>query len=228
MTSTSKAQELAQRFYEVNDPTGWFEELYEGAKGDETAIPWANLEVNPNLASWIETNKLQNKLQGEEKTALVVGCGLGDDAEALSNLGFDVWGFDISPTAIAWCQKRFPNSVVNYLVDDLLNPTIINDQQFDFILESYTLQALPGEIRPQGIKTIAQLLPPGGRLLVICRGRNINQPALNLPYPLTKEELGYFAELGLRQIKFEDYIENIKDRKSSKQSVRRFRIEYTL
>ncbi|MCC5670705.1 class I SAM-dependent methyltransferase [Nostoc sp. CHAB 5784] len=38
--------------------------------------------------------------------ALVIGCGLGDDAEAIASLGFEVTAFDISPTAIAWCQER--------------------------------------------------------------------------------------------------------------------------
>jgi 2-polyprenyl-3-methyl-5-hydroxy-6-metoxy-1,4-benzoquinol methylase len=104
-------QDLAQTAYARNDPTGWFEELYRGAKGNESAIPWADLTVNPNLTSWIK----KRQLSGEGKTALVVGCGLGDDAEALAKLGFVVMGFDISPTAIAWCQQRFPDSPVNYL-----------------------------------------------------------------------------------------------------------------
>ena len=214
----SRVQELAQKSFARNDPTGWFEELYTAAVGDESAIPWAKLQVNPNLASWIE----KQEFRGRGKTALVVGCGLGDDAEALADLGCEVTAFDISPTAIAWCQQRFPDTEVNYLVDDLLQPSKISDRQFDFILESYTLQALPASVRPQGMKTIRQLLISGGTLLVICRGRNADEPANDLPYPLTKEELAHFEELGLKLVKFEDYIypEN--------SSIRRFRVEYTV
>ena len=212
----SRVQELAQKSYAEGDPTGWFEELYSGAQGDESAIPWAKSTVNANLASWIE----QHNLRGEG-TALVVGCGLGDDAEALAELGYKVTGFDISATAIAWCQKRFLNSEVDYLVDDLLQPQTIINNKYDFILESYTLQALPAEVRQQGMKTISQLLREQGTLLVICRGRDADEPAEELPYPLTKEELAYFEELGLKQVKFEDYIQP-KD-----SSIRRFRIEYT-
>ena len=209
---------MAAKYYDRNDPTGWFEELYNTAEGDETAIPWANLEVNPNLADWIESHNSQ----GNNKTALVVGCGLGDDAEALAKLGFEVVAFDIAPTAIAWCQKRFPNSAVNYLTDDLLHPHIISDRHYDFILESYTLQAIPASIRPQAMESIANLLAPGGRLLIICRGRDASQPATSLPFPLLKQELDYFQELGMSEVNFEDYL----DREST--PVRRFRIEYTL
>lgn len=215
-SDVSRVKILSDQSYQRNDPTGWFEELYREAGGDESAIPWARSTVNPNFASWID----EHKLQGRGKTALVVGCGLGDDAEALSELGFEVTGFDISPTAIAWCHQRFPNSEVNYLVDDLLQPTKIDKHKFDFILESYTLQALPSSVRPQGMRTVSKLVAPGGKLLVICRGRNVDEPAAELPFPLTKEELAYFEELGLKQIKFEDYF------KPGDNSVRRFRIEY--
>lgn len=211
----SRVQELAEKSYARNDPTGWFEELYVHASGDESAIPWAKLEVNPNLIGWLE----RRDVKGLGKTALVVGCGLGDDAEALAELGFEVTAFDISPTAIAWCRQRFADTKVNYIVDDLLHPALIAKNQYDFILESYTLQALPAAVRPQGMETIGQLLAPNGTLLVICRGRDADEPATSLPYPLTKEEISYF-ESNLQRVKLEDYIypEN--------STIRRFRIEY--
>ena len=214
----SLVQQLAKKSLENDDPTGWFEELYQTAEGDESAIPWADLQVNPNFDSWIKNRQLE----GRGKTALVVGCGLGDDAETLAQLGFAVVAFDISPTAISWCKKRFPNSQVNYLVDDLLQPDKILNRRFDFVLESYTLQALPARVRPQAMSAIVRLMAENGTLLVICRGRNSNEPAPEIPFPLTKEELNYFKKLGLEQIEMEDYIE------AKAIGVRRFRIEYRL
>lgn len=208
-----RIRQLAAEYLQENDPTGWFEELYFRANGNETAIPWADLAVNPNLAIWLE----RNRVSGTGKTALVVGCGLGDDAEALAAIGFAVTAFDIAPTAISWCKQRFSQSAVTYIVEDLLRPNLLLDRQFDFILESYTLQALPAEIRPQAIERIAKSIAPKGKLLVICRGKDASEPEGELPWPLTKEELNYFSKLGLKQVNFEDYLDI---------SVRRFRVEY--
>ena len=98
-----------EEHFKKQDPLGWFEAVYAEAKGDELAIPWANLTPNPFLMDWLNQNPMP-----AGKRALVVGCGLGDDAEELSRRGFSVTAFDISPTAIAWCMRRFPLSKVRY------------------------------------------------------------------------------------------------------------------
>ena len=210
----NRTKQLAQEFIEKGDPFGWFEQLYETADGDEKAVPWADMTVNPNLAEWLE-----RQITGTGKRAIVIGCGLGDDAEALAQLGFEVTAFDISPTAIAWCQKRFPNSAVTYQVADLFNVPTIWQGEFDFVLESYTLQAMPKEVRDRAIPHVAALVKLAGSLLVICRGRNIDEPAETVPFPLTREELGAFQSQGLQEVTFEDYCE--KDTPT-----RRFRAHY--
>ncbi len=215
--SRTRARQIAAKFIQQNDPTGWFEELYSQAQGNSQEIPWADLTVNPNLAQWLDANHIQ----GDEQTALVIGSGLGDDAEALSKIGFEVTGLDIAPSAIAWSQKRFPTSKVKYVVADALKFEKTWENKFNFILESYTLQSVPDYIRQQIMKNITKYLRPLGTLLVICRGREITEEVNDLPYPLTKEELILFEDLGLNKIIFEDYM----DQENS--LVRRFRIQYT-
>ena len=61
------------------------------------------MAVNPNLSEWTDFRKV--KAHG--KRALVVGCGLGDDAEYLAEQGFSVTAFDISPTL----HRLVPSSV---------------------------------------------------------------------------------------------------------------------
>src|SRR5262249_34153979 len=103
------ARRLAQESLAKGDAVGWFDKLYEQATGDASAIPWADLRVNPHFASWLRAQSID----GRGKQALVIGCGLGDDAEQLAALGFLVTAFDVSPTAVDWCRKRYPATKVD-------------------------------------------------------------------------------------------------------------------
>lgn len=136
-----------------------------------------------------------------------IGCGLGDDVEELCQRGFKVVGFDISASAIAWCRDRFPESPAEYLVADVLNPPASWTQAFDFVLEAYTLQVLPPLLRQNAIAQIANFVAPGGQLLVICRGRESQEVANQIPYPLMVEEVMTFVEKGLSLEQLEDYID---------------------
>ncbi|MCA9225979.1 MAG: class I SAM-dependent methyltransferase, partial [Planctomycetales bacterium] len=163
-----KARQLANEAVADGRPLEWFEELYSQVAGDESGIPWADMCVNPNLATWLEDRRGSVTRQ----SALVVGCGLGDDAEELASLGWDVTAFDISPTCIDWCRQRFPESPVNYLTADLFDSPAEWQQAFDLVFESYTLQVLPSDLRSRAVEVIANFVSPGGRLLVISRGRD--------------------------------------------------------
>ncbi|MGB3511484.1 MAG: class I SAM-dependent methyltransferase [Microcoleaceae cyanobacterium] len=180
-----------------SNPTGWFEVLYSEAEGDATQIPWARLTTHPYLQDWLNISQPQ----GEGRTALVIGCGLGDDAEALAKLGFQVTAFDISPTAIAWCHKRFPDSSVNYLVADLLALDAEWYSKFDLVVESRTIQALPVEMRRQVINCIAPLVASGGILLIITRVRDTDALPEGPPWALSEQELGQFIELGFQEVR---------------------------
>ena len=210
------ARKLAKEYVDRRDSLGWFEALYEQADGDASIIPWADLKVNPNLEEWLS----RRRIRGEGKRALKVGCGLGDDAERLAGLGFEVTAFDISPTAISWCRKRFPGSRVSYVVQDLFHPPQDWKEAFDFVLESYTLQVLTPDLRKPAAGCISRFVAPGGTLLVISRGREITDPPGEMPWPLVRQELKEFQAYGLQETAFEEYL----DREDP--PVRRFRVEY--
>jgi len=212
----AKARQLAQEFVQRGDATGWFERLYTQAQGNEQAIYWAQMVSNPNLVQWLD----RRNVQGKGKLALVVGCGLGDDAEELAHRGFKVVACDIAPTAIDWCQKRFPHSPMVYVVADVLDAPLAWQGSFDFVLEAYTLQVLPADVRREAAACIAGLLTKEGTLLVICRGRSPEEHPGDMPWPLTTEELNVFKSAGLRQVQFEDYLDQ------GEPPVRRFRVEY--
>lgn len=213
----ARVRDLAAEFTQKGDPLGWFEALYAEAAGDNSAIPWADMEPNPRLVEFWRKHPLGTA----GKRALVVGSGLGDDSEQLAAWGLATTAFDISPTAIASTKKRYPDSKVDYVVANLFHPPADWLRAFDFVLEVYTVQAFVGNLRARAIAKIAEFVAPGGRLLVIARGRAEDEAAgQGPPWPLTRSEVDGFLRAGLTVDSFEDYAE------PEPPWVRRFRVLY--
>jgi SAM-dependent methyltransferase len=214
-----RARELAQAHVAQGDAVGWFEPLYTEAQGHAERVPWADLKPNPNLIEWLD----REAIRGDGRTALVVGCGLGDDAELLAARGFRVTAFDVAPSAVAWCRRRFPVSSVRYKTADLLNAPEDWSGAFDFVFESYTLQVLkPADMRSQAIARVAAFPRPGGTVLVICRGRDVSDPEGQMPWPLLREELNAIETCGLSLVAFEDFWDQ-----HEAPPARRFRARYS-
>jgi SAM-dependent methyltransferase len=192
---------MVASYQDRGDPTGWFDKVYRDAQGDVRAIFWADLVPNPHLVSWLEEHPAAD--QGQR--AVIVGCGVGDDAEAISAHGYRVVAFDISPTAIALCRKRYPNSSVEYQVVDLFDYPPNWSHGFDLVFECNTIQALPGEFRVRALNAIADMVAPGGTVLVSCRSRLAGEKEDEFPLPLDRAEIDGFMCAGLREDVFKAY-----------------------
>jgi SAM-dependent methyltransferase len=195
----AKQRELANEFASRGDVTGWFEELYKRAEGDNAKVSWADLEPNRFLRAWAE----KVDLRGDGRKALVVGCGLGDDAVYLDDRGFEVTAFDISPTAIEWAKRIHEGRDIKFEAMDLFEPFRGWLGAFDFVLEIYTIQPLPIDIRPKVIDAIAAFPKPGGELVVVTRAREDDEETDQLPWPLSRKDLKRFEENGLVEEHFE-------------------------
>ncbi len=218
MTSGRRfVSELAARHVASGRPTGWFEPLYAAASGDAARIPWADLAPNPGLLAWAAR---QGAAPPIGPRALVVGCGLGDDAEELARRGAQVVAFDISSTAVDWAKRRFPHSAVHYEAADLLDTSAAWARAFTFVFEAYTLQSMPQSMRPIAIDRVAGFVAPGGTLLVIARGRDEREEVDGPPWPLAASELERFEAAGLEVVHFEDYMDD------EAPPQRRFRVQY--
>lgn len=108
----SEADRLARA--DPADPTAWFERLWSAARHGEVTTPWDRTAPHPSLASWAGPPG-----NGGSPAAVVVGCGLGADAEHLARLGWSTTAFDLSPSAVAAARARHPDSPVRYAVADL-------------------------------------------------------------------------------------------------------------
>jgi SAM-dependent methyltransferase len=211
----ARARAYAAAAVASGEPLRWFEELYAAASAGEAAVPWADLRPNPHLVTWPHLDQLR------PKSALVVGCGLGDDAEWLAAPGLAVTAFDIAPSAVSACGQRFPGSSVNYVVADLLDlPREWVQQRFDLVVEAYTVQVLPPGSPERAASFGALASITGGALLVIARGREPADDPGSMPWPLTTQEMTRFEDLGLTKTEFEDYPD------PEEPTVRRFRATY--
>ncbi|MGH9582909.1 MAG: class I SAM-dependent methyltransferase [Bryobacteraceae bacterium] len=203
MDRRARARDLAAEYLAKGDPMGWFEHLYREAEEGKSSIPWADHRPNPNLVKFWK----QHSISSSGKTALTIGCGLGDDAEQLSAWGFQTTAFDISDSAIRTCRQRFPGSKVNYTTADLLNSPHQWIGRFDFVLESYTLQVLPPHLRGRAIECMADVVCERGHLLIITRGRESRDAEGQMPWPLTRSELDGVTNSGLQELLFADFFD---------------------
>lgn len=189
----ARTRRLAAASLTEHDPTGWFERLYAAAEEGDAVVPWDRGAPHPLVAGWAEG------VRGDGRRALVVGAGFGADAELLAGLGFDTVAFDVAPTAVRAARERVPGTVVDYRVADLLDPPAEWRDGFDLVVEVFTVQALPDEVRPRAIANVAELVAPGGTLLVVATARDERDgPVAGPPWPLTRAELDAFASGGLR------------------------------
>jgi SAM-dependent methyltransferase len=179
----------------AGDPTGWFDRLYQEAADGRATVPWDR----PSPSNGLESAGLP---PGAGKTALVVGCGLGRDAEFVAGLGYATTAFDISPTAVRDCRARHPQSSVDYRVANLLEPPAGWAQAFDLVVESNTVQALPRTLRASASVAVGRFLAPGGTLLVLAAATPAATPD-GPPWPLTRDEVESMATGGVRTVSIE-------------------------
>ncbi len=167
-----------------------FDDVYQSARGEAARVPWCDCRACPLLVDWLNTDAPVLVRPGSR--AAVVGCGLGDDVVELAERGYDVLGFDLSPTAVRWAARRHPDHADRFMVADLLTLPGRLQRRFDLVVEAYTIQSLEVELRQCAAAAVASLVAPRGVVLTICRGREPAQPVADCigpPFPLTRVEL---------------------------------------
>lgn len=177
-----RADELSTEAIGNGEPTAWFDRLYAEGVAGRVSMPWDREDPNPQLSAWA------GGLDGTGKTAVVVGCGLGADAEFLAGRGFATTGFDIAPSAIEEAQRRHPGSPVQYRVANLLDLADDLVEAFDLVVEIFTLQALPDPPRTEAATNVVRLVRPGGRLVAVAFRDDGTEPSdQGPPFPLSRE-----------------------------------------
>ena len=189
-----------------SERAAFFNAVYERAHGDPAFVPWADLEPKPQLVDYLKANP------GKGRRAIDIACGLGDNAEALADAGYATSAFDLAHDAIDWAKKRFPDTKVDYRVANLIEPPEDWVNGFDLVNECYTLQSVPPEMLDAMIPATANLVAPGGTLLVYARVRPDGAQADGPPWPLRESDALRFAALGMELVEKTEFDNRRPDR----------------
>ncbi len=187
---------------EHNIASAWFDDLYKKHENAHHNIPWARKDINPHLETYLENTQ---NIHGK---ALVIGCGLGDDAYALYKAGYDVVAIDVSQTALSLAQERFSDSTVVFEKQDIFDMPDKYYEHFDFVFEALTIQSLPLRFRDKMIKAVADTVAKNGKLLIVAHKKDnvFDGP----PWPLEQEEIDLFKSHSLKEIFCEIHTEGSK------------------
>jgi SAM-dependent methyltransferase len=195
-----RAARLAAESIEQGQVTGWFDRLYREAEAGRTDVPWDRAAPHPLVAEWLAGRRLD----AVGRSAMVVGCGLGYDAELVAAAGFAVTAFDVAETGIAMARARHPGSPVHYRTADLFELPDPWQRAFDLVVEVFTVQSLPVHRHAEATACVTGLVAPGGTLLVVAASRAEHSPDPDgPPWPLTPAEVEAFASDGLDPVRVE-------------------------
>lgn len=151
------------------DYWGIHEERYKKLK--KTGAPGWGGDANERIVQKklsIISNALQRESLNEFGTLLELGCGDGSVTLPLAQRGFDVYGIDISPTAISWAQDK---AQAQDLQADFREGNVINlpytERFFDLIIDADCSHCVIGEDRKAFFSGVIRVLKCDGYFILM-------------------------------------------------------------
>ncbi|KAI1812368.1 S-adenosyl-L-methionine-dependent methyltransferase [Poronia punctata] len=209
-----------------NEPPQYLSEHFKGSQPQEHSTKWNELweksltpwdRGGPSPALYDLLKENPNGLislpdDNSKKRALVPGCGRGHDVLLLSSFGYDVYGLDVSSTALeaakenaakAPIEELYPTQgvkrgSVTWLAQDFFAQDWEGvDTRFDVIFDYTFFCALPPAMRPSWASRMRSLLVPGGRLICLEFPTEKSSSEPGPPWAAPPEEyLGYLSNPG--------------------------------
>lgn len=121
------------------DNTGsvdWDKDIY--AKGQQLNLwPYTNVVSSfyRHKAQWVESRAPQ---------VLEIGCGAGNNLWALAEMGFEVFGLELSETAVSFAKERLTSLGLSSSIEvGVMTELPFEDQSFDFVLDRGGITQVP-------------------------------------------------------------------------------------
>ncbi len=180
-----------------------WEEFYRECAPDR--LPWERGKPDTNLIDLVEKGII------ERGRVLDICSGLGTQASYMAKKGFEVYGIDISPTAVEMARERCKAEgvICNLLAGDAAKLKY-PDEFFTFVFDRGCFHSIPPEHREEFIQGVHRVLKRRGKYHMTCFSYK-NGPA---PNHFTEEDIqrysGYFK---IQSIKEESFTDNHSGRK---------------
>ena len=145
---------MGRKYYEAYD------DRYRQVHGQN--LQWFDDGPSPIVAEVLKRYNINGKI-------LEVGCGEGRDGGWLMGRGYDVLATDVSPAAVAYARKRFPEFADRFQVLDCLTETL--EEKFAFLYAVAVVHMLvPDADRDGFYRFIRDHLASGGMALICTMG----------------------------------------------------------
>lgn len=185
------------------DPLSFFNAVYQHIP------PWEIGAPQPAMAALLEKYPPQNPI-------LDIGCGSGDLAIYLAQLGHQVIGIDFVESAIRNAQAKAEalppetSQLVSFQVADALRPSLLQ-RKFGAVVDSGFYHLFNPEECKRLIDEVASILLPGGRYYL--HEFAIEFQAPNLPRQILADELAsnFTAEKGwlIKEIQAVEFLSRV-------------------
>jgi cyclopropane fatty-acyl-phospholipid synthase-like methyltransferase len=176
-----------------------FEEMYKGLP------PW---EIDGPQSEIVHLAE-----HGEISSAVLdIGCGTGENALYLADIGFEVVGIDIIPTAIEKALRKAEERslAATFKVGDALGLQKLG-KRFNTIIDSGFFHVLPDKKRPVFVESLASVLNSGGTYFMMCFSEH--EPGAWGPRRVTQTEIRESFSRGwqinyIREAKFDTNLDS--------------------
>jgi ubiquinone/menaquinone biosynthesis C-methylase UbiE len=137
------------------------DELYKRKKS-EGWLGWSKAEDTEGITR--REKALQAEYVPKNGKLLELGCGAGDQILWFSDKGYEAYGVDIAPTAIAWAIEKAEerNLEADFRVGNVLELKDYQDNFFDIVLDGACFHCIIGEDRTHFLVSAKRVLKPEG------------------------------------------------------------------
>ncbi len=124
--------------------------------------PWEKGEASPGLVDFLAAHP-----ELKRGTVCVPGCGCGHDVRAWAKAGFDVFGYDIAPSAVELAREWTAKSGLKAVIEQRDFLTDEPPRRFDWLFEHTLFCAINPDQRDEYVRAVLRWLKPDGDYLAV-------------------------------------------------------------